>query len=119
MLNTQFGSGTTILLVLGFMITLVMIIGLWKVFNKAKQPGWASLVPIYNFVTLLRVAKLPVILILLLIFPATGIPMFILLYAKVGIEFKKGFWFCLGLILLNPIFIIILGFDKSEYNKIE
>ena len=29
-------------------VAVVFLIGLWKVFTKAGQPGWASLIPIYN-----------------------------------------------------------------------
>lgn len=28
----------------------VVIIGLWKVFAKAGQAGWKSLIPIYNYI---------------------------------------------------------------------
>ena len=35
------------------------LIGMWKVFAKAGQPGWAVLIPVYNFIILLRIAGLP------------------------------------------------------------
>ena len=34
--------------------SVLMIIGLWKVFTKAGKPGWAAIVPIYNMITQLR-----------------------------------------------------------------
>jgi hypothetical protein len=34
------------------------LIGMWKVFAKAGQPGWAVLIPVYNFIILLRIAGL-------------------------------------------------------------
>ena len=43
-----------------FVISIVPVaIGMWKVFTKAGQPGWAVLIPIYNFIVLLRIAGLP------------------------------------------------------------
>ncbi len=40
-------------------IGIVALIGIWKVFAKAGQPGWAVLIPVYNFIILLRIAGLP------------------------------------------------------------
>ena len=35
-------------LIVELLIALVVIVALWKVFTKASQPGWASIIPIYN-----------------------------------------------------------------------
>ena len=43
-----------------FAIILVVIIGQWKMFVKAGKPGWASIVPIYNFIVLWQVSNQPV-----------------------------------------------------------
>ncbi len=32
----------------GLLIALLLIVAMWKVFTKAGQPGWASIIPIYN-----------------------------------------------------------------------
>ena len=34
------------------------IIGLWKTFNKAGQPGWAAIIPFYNLFILVKTAKM-------------------------------------------------------------
>ncbi|MFM7743622.1 MAG: hypothetical protein ACKO8X_09090, partial [Verrucomicrobiota bacterium] len=39
-------------------IGLVALIGMWKAFTKAGEPGWAVLVPVYNLIVLLRIAGL-------------------------------------------------------------
>src|SRR6516165_7006115 len=36
-----------------------MIIGAWKVFDKAGEPGWASIVPIYNAMVIARIGGRP------------------------------------------------------------
>ncbi len=36
---------------------------------------------------------------------------------KLAAAFGHGVWFTLGLIFLHPLFILILGFGKSEYSK--
>ena len=40
-------------------IVVLVVAGLWKVFVKAGEPGWAALVPIYNLVVLLKIAGKP------------------------------------------------------------
>ena len=40
-------------------LTVLIIAGIWKVFTKAGQPGWASLVPIYNIYILTKIAGRP------------------------------------------------------------
>ena len=40
-------------------ILVFVIAGMWKVFAKAGQPGWACIIPIYNIVIMLKIAKRP------------------------------------------------------------
>jgi len=40
-------------------VMVVVIIGGWKVFEKAGQPGWAILIPIYNAYIMLKIAGRP------------------------------------------------------------
>ncbi len=37
-------------------VGIVGIIAMWRLFTKAGQPGWASLIPIYNTIVLLQIA---------------------------------------------------------------
>ena len=48
-----------ILVAASVVMGIVTLIGMWKVFAKAGQPGWAVLIPVYNFIVLLRIAGLP------------------------------------------------------------
>ena len=41
------------------LVAVAYLAGIWKVFAKAGQPGWAVLIPVYNFIILLRIAGLP------------------------------------------------------------
>ncbi|TLM92974.1 MAG: signal peptidase I, partial [Actinobacteria bacterium] len=38
-----------------FAIVIVVLIGMWKVFEKAGQPGWKAIVPLYNLWTLVEI----------------------------------------------------------------
>ena len=41
---------------LGLALAAFSIVGTWKMFEKADQPGWGILVPIYNAILLVRIA---------------------------------------------------------------
>ena len=60
-------------LLLGLAFTVFSIMGIWKMFEKADQPGWGILVPIYNLILIVRVAGLPEWMFLLLLIPVVNI----------------------------------------------
>jgi hypothetical protein len=104
--------------VIGF----VSLIGMWKVFTKAGQPGWAILIPIYNFIVLLRIAGLPwywVFTPLVAIIPILGWIAYLVwvvwIHHRISTRFGQGVGFTIGLTLLSPIFWLILGFGDSKY----
>lgn len=45
---------------IGFALLAFLLVGLWKMFVKAGQPGWAALVPFYNVYVLVQLVGLPV-----------------------------------------------------------
>jgi hypothetical protein len=103
-------------------IGIVTLIGMWKVFAKAGQPGWAVLVPIYNIIVLLRVAGLPwywVFAPFVAIIPILGwiayIVWIVWVHHRISTRFGQGVGFTVGLTLLGPIFWLILGFGSSKY----
>ena len=100
-------------------IGLVMLIGMWKVFTKAGQPGWAVLIPVYNFIVLLRVAGLAwywVFTPLIILIPILGaIAYLVWVHHRISTRFGQGVGFTIGLTLLGPIFWLILGFGSSKY----
>ena len=49
-------AGFGMILVAG--IVVVTLIGMWKVFTKAGEPGWAVLIPIYNLIVLLHYLRI-------------------------------------------------------------
>lgn len=51
-----FGVGYT-LLSLGLYV--LMVIGLWKLFEKAGKPGWAAIIPIYNTIIIAEIVGKP------------------------------------------------------------
>ncbi len=112
----------------------IAIIASWKIFTKAGEDGWKCLIPFYNqyilykitwdatyFWVILGIAvvsgivtalEIPVIGTLLSI--ASGI-IGIIQTHKMSKAYGHDIGFTLGLLFLNPIFILILAFGQSEY----
>jgi hypothetical protein len=95
------------------LIIILMIASFWKIFAKAGQPGWASIIPIYNWIVWCRIAGRPAwwVLLLLLCFPI----FFIILCIDLAKSFGKGAGFAVGLILLGIIFFPVLAFGSAQY----
>jgi hypothetical protein len=96
-------------------IVVLVLAGMWKVFTKAGEPGWAVIVPIYNLIVLLKIAGKPVWWIILLIIPFVNFIILILVALGVAKAFGKGAGFGIGLAFLGPIFYPILGFGDAKY----
>jgi len=105
------GVGLVVMLV----VALVSIAGMWKMFTKAGQPGWASLVPLYNAYVLLTIAGRPGWWLIMLLIPLVNVVAAIVLFVDIAKSYGKGTGFALGLILLSPIFMLILGFGDATY----
>jgi hypothetical protein len=54
-------------------IIVPLIAGLWKCFSKANQPGWASIIPIYNGIVMLQIVGRPIWWIILYFIPCLNI----------------------------------------------
>ena len=108
------GMSTTVVIVWCAVIVL-LIAAMWKVFTKAGKPGWAAIIPIYNYIVLLQIAGKPVWWIFLFLVPLANLVVLILMYAGVAKNFGKGTGFALGLIFLSFIFFPILAWGSAQY----
>lgn len=119
-----------IIILIALVIGIITIIGTWKLLKKAGKPGWGSLIPIYREYLLCElagvcpwwllvifvggiVAAIPIIG--YIAYMAAVIYFAILLNVGIARSFGKEDSYAIGLILLNPIFMCILGYGKSEY----
>ena len=103
-------------------VGILTIIAQWKIFTKAGEAGWKCLIPIYNLVILFRIAGLSpwwvlgylaAIIPVVGVFIAAGISIYLMI--SLGKAFGKSTGFIVGLVFLNTIFTLILGFGSSEY----
>ncbi len=101
------------------LVYLVMIVaaiaGMWKVFEKAGQPGWASIVPIYNLVVLLQIVNKPIWWIVLLLIPLINIVILIMVSIALAEKFGKGGGFAVGMVFLPFVFYPMLGFGDERF----
>lgn len=111
-----------IISLISFVIAVLQIVAMWKVFTKAGEKGWKAIIPIYNTVILFRIAGLSpwlVLVYLAMFIPLIGslvaLGLTIYLAYNLAKSFGKGGVFTVGLILLAPIFYMILGFGSAEY----
>ena len=76
-----------ILILLAFII--LLIASMWTIFTKAGKPGWASIIPIYNFIILLEIVGKPWWWLLLMIIPIVNIVLLIIMYNQLSLSFGK------------------------------
>jgi len=97
-------------------LVIVVVIGQWKIFEKAGYAGWKAIVPIYNMYVLTEISGQNGWLFLINFVPFVGSLIWsIMVSIKLAPAFGKDVGFAIGLILLSPIFYCILGFGKAEY----
>ncbi len=99
-------------------IVIVIIAGMWKMFEKAGQPGWGAIVPIYNTILLLKIAGRPLWWFVLLLIPIVSIVIVIIVMIDVARNFGKGTGYAIGMVFLGFIFIPMLGFGDAQYNPV-
>ena len=95
----------------------LMIASLWKVFTKAGQPGWASIIPIYNIIVILQIIGKPWWWIIGMIIPLVNFVVFIMLAVELAKVFGKGIGYAIGLILLPFVFYPMLAFGDATYRR--
>jgi hypothetical protein len=99
-----------------FLAYLVFIIACnWKIFTKARQPGWAVLIPIYNIIVMLRIIGRPWWWLLLMFIPIVNIVILIMVTYEMAKAFGKGVGFTILMLLLPIIAYPILAFGNAKY----
>lgn len=143
--------------VIGIFVLVWAILGIiagWKIFEKAGEPGWKILIPIYDIYIFYKIVgmkmwfwiSLAVAVIGGIIIGAMGfdpntisvnsfsgntlvpaliyvaemifaLVIAIMLYCRLSKVFGHGVGFTIGLVFLSGIFLMILGFGGSKYDK--
>lgn len=101
------GAGVASCCVLIFMI--IYIVGMWKLFAKAGQPGWAGIVPIYNYYVTTQIAGRESWWTLLYwVFPPFW-------FIDLALIFGKTILYGILTVVFSGIPLLILAFGDAEY----
>ncbi len=101
--------------ILGFLFVIFIIISHWVIFTKAGQPGWASIIPIFNLYIVIKIAEKPVWWLALCLIPCVNVIVMIMLTVALAEKFGKGVGFAIGMILLPIVFYPMLAFGDAQY----
>ena len=135
------GGAVAVVLICALVFYALTVVALWKIFTKAGEAGWKSLIPIYNVYVLFKLIGINFWIWVLLVPFVIGIigaiafgdsqdgtnfvsgiyslVIDVYMAIKLAKAFGKGTGFTIGLILFPNIFQIILGFDSSKYIGVE
>ena len=119
--------GSVWLLVVAWVV--LVVVANWKLFSKAGQPGWASIVPFYHDYIVYKIFwgkgwlfVVPILLGLIPfwkgLFSLVAVVIYALTCYKKALAFGKGAGFAVGLFFLNPIFTMILAFGDYTYRGV-
>jgi len=104
------------IIIFGIMTAVIEIVGAWFMFEKAGEPGWAAIIPIYNYLIGIKIAGKPWWYILLMLIPVVNLVVYIIILDGLAKSFGKGTGFTVGLFFFRFIFIPILGFGKATWS---
>lgn len=97
------------------MLAIYSLIVLCVIFDKAFEPAWGALVPIYQPFLYCKITWGSGWYFLLLLIPVVNIAFGILTRVKLAKAFGKDGWFALGLVFLGVVFMSILAFGEARY----
>jgi hypothetical protein len=109
------GAMSGVAWVFWLLFVVLAVVATWKIYTKAGQPGWAAIIPIYNWLVLLRIIGRPWWWLLLLLVPFLNIVIYILMMLNLAKSYGRGVGFAIGLIVFPVIWLLILGFGSSQY----
>ncbi len=112
------GGGNWLGTIIYLVIVVLWLAGMWKVFEKAGKPGWAAIIPIYNFIVLLELVGKPMWWIILLLIPIVNIVILILISMELAVCFGKSKGWGIGMLCILPfVGYPLLGFGDATYSK--
>lgn len=97
-------------------LAIVGIVAMWKIFTKAGKPGWAAIVPIYNYIILMEIIGRPTWWVVLFFVPLVQVIVMVITAIDLAKSFGKSEVFgVVGLVLFSLIGYLMLGFGDAKY----
>jgi hypothetical protein len=115
--TTSSASSGTMMVVWGiyFLVIIIALASLWKLFVKAGKPGWASIVPIYNIVVELEIVGRPAWWVALMFVPFVNLIIAIIVLFDLAKAFGKGSGYAVFMLFLPFIAYPMLAFGDAKY----
>ena len=102
--------------VVGAVVGLLVIVCLWKIYAKAGQPGWSSIVPFYNMYVQLQIVGRPEWWLVLMFVPLVNMVVGIIVLIDLAKSFGKSAAFgVVGLVLFSVVGLPMLAFGSARY----
>lgn len=116
----------------------LVVAGLWKMFEKAHEAGWKAIIPFYNIYVLCKIAWKPsmfwwyfacqilsgllmfvgtnqVVVFMSTAFEIVAAIMVAVICYNISLAYGHGFGYFIGLYFLPFLFVLIIGFGGSKY----
>lgn len=106
---------TMLLLVVELIAAAMSIMVMWTIYVRAGQPGWASIVPVYNMVVLMNIAGRPAWWFVLMLIPVVNFIIWFMVCMDLAVAFDRGIPFAAGLFFVPFIFFPIMAFGEPDY----
>jgi hypothetical protein len=113
------GIAGVVLMLIYVAVIVLVIVSLWKIFEKAGKPGWAAIVPIYNIVVMLEIVGKPIWWIILYLIPCVSLIVGIIVVFELARVFGRGPGTAIGLIILPIVFYPMLAFGSAKYQGVQ
>lgn len=121
-------GGGLFTVLIGLTLIILTVIAQWNIFEKAGEPGWKALIPVYRTYILYKITWttsifwLQIILSLLSLIPLLGFFFTLASYVlsfmsmfRMSAAFGHGLGYAIGLFILNPLFVLIIGLGRDRY----
>ena len=108
-------TSTTISAIVSIAITIVTLVAMWKMFEKAGQAGWKSIIPFYNLYIEFKFVWGSGWWFLLLLIPLVDIVVYFIHQYRLVKVFGGGIGMFILMLFLPTIATLILGLGEAKY----
>lgn len=113
------GAVSGLSVVISLVICVLLIVAMWKVFEKAGEAGWKSIVPFLNMYTMFKIAMGNGWLFLLSFVPCANVVVGLICMWKLNKAFGQGVGMFLVMLFFTPIAWLMLGFGSAQYQGVQ
>lgn len=108
-------SGISAFWIIAYLVFVVaLVVASWKIFVKAGEEGWKSIIPIWSSIVMLRIVGYSPWYFLLFLVPLVNFVFIVVVAYKLA----KSFGYGVGMTILEFVFgigTLIIGFGEAKY----